>query len=96
MPFDQHWLIALVAPRKVSVASATEDLWADPKGEFLAAKAAEEVYGLFGSNGLPPEEPPTPGVYLSGDINYHCRIGKHNQLLFDWEHYMQILEKTSK
>ena len=93
MPFDQHWLVALSAPRLVSVASATEDLWADPKGEFLAAKGAEEVYRLFGSEGLPAVEPPPPGTCLNGDINYHCRIGKHNQLLFDWEHYMQILAR---
>ncbi len=34
---------------------------ADPKGEFLACKAASEVYKLFGSQGLPADEMPLPG-----------------------------------
>ena len=92
MPFDQHELIALAAPRAVAVASATEDLWADPKGEFLAAKAAEEVYALFGSKGLPATEFPPPDTAVSGDISYHVHTGKHDQTLFDWNHYMELAD----
>ena len=92
MPFDQHWLISLMAPRPVAVASATEDQWADPRGEFLSALNAREVYALFGSQGLPENEMPPAGKFLTGDVSYHLREGKHDQTPEDWAHYLEIAD----
>ncbi len=90
---DQHELIALIAPRPVYIASATEDLWADPKGEFLSGKLAEPVYALFGEKGLEADAPPASDKSVGDFIGYHARTGKHNILLFDWEQYMNFADR---
>lgn len=94
LPVDQHMLLALIAPRPLYVASATEDLWADPKGEFLSAKNAEPVYALFGKKGLGREEMPSADTSVGETIRYHIRTGKHNILLFDWLQYMDFAEEN--
>ena len=90
LPFDQHFLLSLIAPRALCIGSATEDLWADPKGEFLAGVYASEVYRLFGVTGMPVNEHPAPDVNVTGEISYHLRTGEHNILLQDWEHYLSV------
>ena len=88
LPVDQHMLLALIAPRPLYVASATEDLWADPKGEFLSAKHAGSVYDLYGLKGLSVETMPVPDTPVIGTVSYHIRTGKHNITLYDWEQYI--------
>ena len=94
MPFDQHFLLAAMAPRKVYVASAEEDSWADPRTEFLACVAAGEVYEQLGLKGLlTPDRLPEVGEVLhGGNIGYHIRSGIHYLSREDWNKFMDFLD----
>ena len=87
LPCDQHTLLALVAPRPLYVASAVDDRWADPRGEFLAAVAAEPAWKLFGRRGLGTAEWPAPDAPVGDTIGYHVRSGPHELLAYDWERF---------
>lgn len=86
MPFDQHYLIASIAPRYVYVASAEEDAWADPTCEFLSCVAASEEYERYGLRGVVHngEIPAARGVLHGGEIGYHIRKGTHYMSREDW------------
>ncbi len=97
LPVDYHELIALIAPRPVYVASASEDLWADPKGEYLSLYHAGPVYRLYGKQILDSPEPPAAQKPVSTDfMGYHMREGGHDILLYDWEQYVKFADKHFK
>lgn len=93
LPFDQHILMSLIAPRPLYIASASKDLWADPLGEFLSAKYADPVYRMLTNEGLPTKEMPDKNQPIHGRIGYHLRDGKHDITNYDWKNYIKFANK---
>ncbi|WP_422926703.1 acetylxylan esterase [Singulisphaera sp. PoT] len=93
LPFDQHCLVALVAPRPVFFTNAVEDWWANPKGQFEVLKAADPVYRLLGGGGLESDTMPPVGQLLDGTLGYHIRPGKHSMFREDWVVFLDIADR---
>jgi pimeloyl-ACP methyl ester carboxylesterase len=93
LPFDQHQLIALVAPRRVYVASASEDANADPEAEFRACVWASPVFELHGLKGVgDPAFPAVGECRHEGAIGYHLRAGPHDLRREDWLHFLDYAD----
>lgn len=95
LPFDQHYLVASVAPRKVYIASAAEDEWADPLSEYLSLCAANPFWSFYGKCGFTPvDRPPVVGDVLCGDcLGYHLRDGVHFLSREDWNKFLDFFLK---
>ena len=86
-------LVALIAPRPVYIASALDDRWADPRGEFLSAQAAEPVYRLFGLEGPGESGWPAPDTPVGRTIRYHVRRGEHDLTRYDWDQFLDFTDR---
>ncbi len=83
LPFDQHCLVALMAPRPVLLANAVEDTWANPNGQFEVLKAADPVYRLLGADGLDATQMPPLGKLIDSTLGYYIRAGNHSMMRED-------------
>lgn len=70
LPFDQHFLKALVAPRPMLCTDGLEDEWANPWGAQQTTEAVREVYKFFG---------------VAEKVGNHYRQGGHEHNQEDWE-----------
>jgi len=93
LPFDQHCLAALVAPRPLLFANAIEDSWANPVGQFEVLRAAEPVYRLLGKSGLESERMPGVGELSSGPLGYFLRAGTHSMTAEDWSAFLRFADR---
>jgi len=93
LPFDQHGLVALMAPRPVLFPNATEDSWANPAGQFEVLQAADPVYRLLGVEGLEAKTCPEPGKLVDSRLGYFIRPGKHSMTREDWIVFLDFADK---
>lgn len=94
LPVDQHMLLALVAPRALYVASASDDLWADPRGEFLSLAHTSPVFALWGDRVIAPDDmPPVDTPLIVGRRGYHIRTGGHDLTTYDWMQFANFADQ---
>ncbi|MBT3382909.1 MAG: hypothetical protein HN778_08605 [Prolixibacteraceae bacterium] len=94
MPVDQHCLLATLAPRPFYVSNAQDDLWADPKGQWIGTYNAAPAYKLYNKNVAfsSPEQPQVNQPIIESKIGYHIRSGFHGLEVYDWLRYMKFIE----
>jgi len=94
LPVDAHVTLAMTAPRPLYVASAIDDAWADPRGEFLAAVAAEPAWRLCGRVGLGTADWPPVDTPVGRTVGYHVRRGRHDLVEYDWQRFADFADRT--
>ncbi len=96
---DQHQLLALMAPRRLYVASAADDLWCDPRGEYLGLRAAAPLWSVFvPMTDLPEAEAVfSPGNGLAlGPLGWHLRAGGHELTPYDWRRFLAFMAAADR
>jgi hypothetical protein len=93
LPFDQHLLIALCAPRPVLLPNALEDTWANWEGQFEMLQGADKVYRLFGVEGVRTSKLPPSEQLVDSRLGYYIRPGKHSMTTGDWKIFLDYADK---
>jgi len=93
LPFDQHCLVAIAAPRPVLFTNAVEDVWANPAGQFDVLQAADAVYRLLELPGIDARETPPTSKLVDSPLGYHMRAGGHAMGKSDWLVFLEFADK---
>jgi hypothetical protein len=93
LPFDQHCLMALVAPRPLLLTNATGDQWANPAGQFDMLKRAEPVYRLLGAPGCGADQLPAENELVNTRLGYFIRAGRHDMGPAEWSAWLDFADK---
>ena len=95
LPFDQHFLLSLIAPRYIAVGAAEEDIWCDPYSQYLTCAAVSDVYSLYGKKGFvfPDRLPEVNECFHEGSVGFHYRKGMHFFSREDWAYYFSFIKK---
>lgn len=91
--FDQHYIVASIAPRNVCVTAAELDYWADQKGEQLCCLAASEMWEKMGLVGLEEcDHYLNPGEkLLNGNVGFSMTPTTHFLSRHAWNNYMEFM-----
>jgi hypothetical protein len=93
LPFDQHAMVGLCAPRPVLLAYAEADVWANPAGAFETARQADPVYRLLCDEGFDGQALPAPDALIDSRLGYALRRGGHNMGPEDWFTFLRFADK---
>ncbi len=93
LPFDQHCLVALCAPRPVLFTNGRADTWINPAGQFEVLRDAAPVYRLLGAGDFAGETLPRDGQPIDGTLGYYLRPGGHSLLREDWMAFLDFADR---
>ena len=92
LPVDQNLLLACIAPRQIYVASAEDDLWADPQGAYNSLQSAKAAFALYGYEVIGDTHPPVNAGVFCESMGYHVRSGWHDMQSDDWHFYLAYMD----
>jgi len=91
LPYDQHHLLAAIAPRPLLLAYAVDDHWGDPPGAFHAARLAAPAWAISGFDPALSDQLPDLNHVVGQRLAFHLRPGGHDVLPQDWTTYLHWL-----